>query len=53
MASRNHEVDIARFFHEVTRHSYTSVRSDGHMLDWENRPLAYKISAGGCDSATA
>jgi len=43
MASRNHEVDIARFFHEVTKHSYTSVRSDGHMLDWENRPLAYKI----------
>jgi SagB-type dehydrogenase family enzyme len=43
MASRNHEVDIARSFHEVTKHSYTSVRSDGHMLDWENRPLAYKI----------
>ena len=43
MASRNHEIDIARFFHEVTKHSYTSVRSDGHMLDWENRPLAYKI----------
>ncbi len=43
MASRNHEVDIARFFHESTKHSYTSVRSDGHMLDWENRPLAYKI----------
>ncbi|MGO9607190.1 MAG: SagB/ThcOx family dehydrogenase [Candidatus Binataceae bacterium] len=43
MASRNHEKDIAHFFHEVTKHSYTSVRSDGHMLDWENRPLAYKI----------
>jgi hypothetical protein len=31
MASRSHEVDVARFFHEVTKHSYTSVRSDGHM----------------------
>ncbi|HEV2474315.1 MAG TPA: SagB/ThcOx family dehydrogenase, partial [Chthonomonadales bacterium] len=43
MASRNHEVDIARFFHEVTKHSYASVRSGGHILDWENKPLAYKI----------
>jgi SagB-type dehydrogenase family enzyme len=43
MASRNHEMDIARFFHEVTKHSYASVRSGGQMLDWENRPLAYKI----------
>ena len=39
----NSERDAARRYHEVTKHSYTSVRSDPHALDWENRPLAYKI----------
>ena len=41
MANRN--IEAARFFHEVTKHSYTSVRSAPHQLDWENRPLPYKI----------
>ena len=40
MASRNHEVDIARFFHEMTKHSSASSRSSGHMLDWENMPCS-------------
>ncbi|MEA2678900.1 MAG: hypothetical protein QOK03_622, partial [Candidatus Binataceae bacterium] len=39
----NRDRDAARGFHEVTKHSYTSVRSDPHALDWENRPLPYKI----------
>jgi SagB-type dehydrogenase family enzyme len=39
----NGERDAARRYHEVTKHSYTSVRSDPHALDWENRPLPYKI----------
>jgi len=39
----NSDRDAARRYHEVTKHSYTSVRSDPHALDWENRPLAYKI----------
>jgi SagB-type dehydrogenase family enzyme len=39
----NRDRDAARDFHEVTKHSYTSVRSDPHALDWENRPLPYKI----------
>jgi SagB-type dehydrogenase family enzyme len=44
----NRDRDAARGFHEVTKHSYTSVRSDPHALDWENRPLPYKIySAAG------
>jgi SagB-type dehydrogenase family enzyme len=39
----NSDRDAARHYHEVTKHSYTSVRSDPHTLDWENRPLVYKI----------
>jgi SagB-type dehydrogenase family enzyme len=44
----NSERDVARRYHEITKHSYTGVRSDPHALDWENRPLAYKVypSAG-------
>jgi SagB-type dehydrogenase family enzyme len=44
----NSERDAARRYHEITKHSYTSVRSDPHALDWENRPLVYKVypSAG-------
>ena len=33
----------ARLFHERTKHSPTSVQSGPHTLDWENRPLAFKI----------
>ncbi len=33
----------ARLYHEVTKHSYTSVRSNPHRLDWDNRPFQYKI----------
>lgn len=39
----NNDRDAARFYHEFTKHSYTSVRSIPHALDWDNRPLAYKI----------
>ena len=35
--------DAARLYHEVTKHSYTSVRSDAHYLDWNNRPFPFKI----------
>ena len=39
----NNDRDAARFYHEFTKHSYTSVRSIPHTLDWDNRPLPYKI----------
>jgi SagB-type dehydrogenase family enzyme len=39
----NADIEAARAFHEITKHSYTSVRSVPHYLDWNNRPLAYKI----------
>jgi SagB-type dehydrogenase family enzyme len=39
----NADIEAACVFHEITKHSYTSVRSVPHHLDWKNRPMAYKI----------
>ena len=30
-------------YHERTKHSAASVRSDSHFLDWENQPLPFKV----------
>jgi len=43
MDSPNRQTEAARFYHQVTSHSYTSVRTDGHVLDWDNRPFPFKI----------
>jgi SagB-type dehydrogenase family enzyme len=39
----NDYIEAARLFHEVTKHSYTSVRSAPHYLDWDMKPAPYKI----------
>jgi SagB-type dehydrogenase family enzyme len=39
----NDYLEAARVFHEITKHSYTSVRSSPHFLDWNTKPLLYKI----------
>ncbi len=39
----NEDIEAARTYHEVTKHSYTSVRSGGYSLDWDHKPLPYKI----------
>lgn len=39
----NRDIEAARTFHQVTAHSFTSVRAMPHTLDWDNRPLPYKI----------
>ncbi|HUY29181.1 MAG TPA: SagB/ThcOx family dehydrogenase, partial [Candidatus Binataceae bacterium] len=39
----NQYIEAARVYHEVTKHSYTSVRSSPYRLDWDNRPAPYKI----------
>ena len=39
----NRDIEAARTYHAATKHSYTSVRSGGHYLDWDNRPLPYKL----------
>jgi SagB-type dehydrogenase family enzyme len=33
----------ARAYHEATKHSWTSVRSDCHALDWANKPFLFKV----------
>jgi SagB-type dehydrogenase family enzyme len=42
----NRDIQAAHTFHEVTKHSYTTVRSSPHSLDWDNRPMPYKIYPG-------
>jgi SagB-type dehydrogenase family enzyme len=44
--SSNRDISVALAYHEATKHSYTSVRSGAHFLDWSNRPLPYKIYPG-------
>jgi SagB-type dehydrogenase family enzyme len=39
----NFDIDAARTYHEITKHSYTSVRAGAYPLDWENRPAPYKV----------
>lgn len=39
----NDYIEAARFFHEITKHSYTNLRTSPHYLDWDNRPSPYKI----------
>src|SRR5208283_1548276 len=47
----NDYIEAARVFHEVTKHSYTSVRSSPHFLDWDIKPLPYKIYPGAASVA--
>jgi len=47
----NDYIEAARIFHEVTKHSYTSVRSSPHFLDWDIKPLPYKIYPGAASVA--
>lgn len=39
----NRSIDQAKRYHEVTKHSYQSVRQSAHYLDWDNRPSLYKV----------
>lgn len=40
---RNDQIDAAWDYHNRTKHSPLSVRSNRHYLDWENQPLPFKI----------
>jgi len=35
-----------REYHERTKHSVASIRSNQHFLDWDNQPLPFKIYVG-------
>src|ERR1700746_2299319 len=39
----NRDVDATWKYHTAPKHSYLSVRANPHMLDWDNKPLLFKI----------
>lgn len=39
----NHDTEAAWKYHELTKHSYQSIRADRHYLDWSNQPSPFKI----------
>jgi SagB-type dehydrogenase family enzyme len=41
MANRN--ISHALNFHEITKHSYVSVRTDRYYLDWSIKPYPFKV----------
>ena len=41
--SPNQLLDAAWQYHSGTKHSYQSIRMHPHVLDWENKPLLFKI----------
>jgi SagB-type dehydrogenase family enzyme len=41
--SANSDVKLAREFHDRTTHTPQSIRTSGHMLDWDNKPFPFKI----------
>ena len=41
--SANRVIEAAWKYHNATKHSYASIRTNPHTLDWENKPLQFKI----------
>jgi SagB-type dehydrogenase family enzyme len=41
--SDNRNPEAAWNYHNATKHSYASVRSNTHFMDWSNQPLPFKI----------
>src|SRR5713226_1704320 len=39
----NRNSDAAWNYHNATKHSYASIRSNAHFMDWNNQPLPFKI----------
>src|SRR6202045_5294177 len=40
---KNHDTQATWKYHDGTKHSYQSIRSNPHFLDWANRPLPFKV----------
>jgi SagB-type dehydrogenase family enzyme len=39
----NRNPEVAWTYHNATKHSYTSIRTNPHFMDWPNQPLPFKI----------
>lgn len=44
--THNQYTQAAFRYHELTKHSYQSIRADRHYLDWSNQPTPFKIYPG-------
>src|SRR3990172_8323174 len=42
----NREIEVARSYHQATKHSVVSVQTNRHYLYWDNQPGIYKICRG-------
>jgi SagB-type dehydrogenase family enzyme len=40
---KNSDIQIAHGYHDATKHSYWSVRTSAHYLDWDNHPHPFKV----------
>src|SRR6266702_2105167 len=39
----NHDVRVARVFHDATTHTPASIRTSGHTLEWDIKPFPFKV----------
>ena len=40
---KNRDLEATWTYHNGTKHSYESIRTNRHYLDWENQPIPFKI----------
>ena len=40
---KNRQTEAAWAYHDATKHSYQSIRTKPHHLDWDNQPVPFKI----------
>ena len=40
---KNRQTEAAWAYHNATKHSYQSIRTNPHYLDWQNQPIPFKI----------
>ena len=40
---KNRDLQATWAYHDGTKHSYQSIRTNRHYLDWENQPIPFKI----------
>ncbi len=45
-SSQNQNTSTTLHYHESTKHSEESVRTNAHFLDWANKPLPFKVYHG-------
>ena len=43
MPLSNRDLEAARSYHQATKHTFLSVRTGGHALDWANQPFPFKV----------